>query len=128
MQPSEFIKPCFAVVVGWILSFKFEGEFLANSDILKQLEQTRVLSLDYYCRNRDLYYSWLRRDFYTKDLEWPNLVYSLWPSYFPDPLLNSMKKRAAESIRRASTEALYRPGGEGFLRAREHFYSLANAP
>ena len=27
MQPSEFIKPCFAVVVGWILSFKFKGEF-----------------------------------------------------------------------------------------------------
>lgn len=27
MQPSEFIKPFFAVVVGWILSLKFEDEF-----------------------------------------------------------------------------------------------------
>lgn len=27
MQPSEFIKPFFAIVVGWILSLKFEGEF-----------------------------------------------------------------------------------------------------
>lgn len=27
MQPSEFIKPFFAVVAGWILSLKFEGEF-----------------------------------------------------------------------------------------------------
>ncbi len=27
MQPSEFIKPFFAVVTGWILSMKFEGEF-----------------------------------------------------------------------------------------------------
>ncbi|MGI4775719.1 MAG: FtsW/RodA/SpoVE family cell cycle protein, partial [Janthinobacterium lividum] len=27
MQPSEFIKPFFAVVVGWILSLKFEDNF-----------------------------------------------------------------------------------------------------
>jgi cell division protein FtsW len=27
MQPSEFIKPFFVVVTGWILSLKFEGEF-----------------------------------------------------------------------------------------------------
>ena len=27
MQPSEFIKPFFAVVVGWLLSLKFEDEF-----------------------------------------------------------------------------------------------------
>lgn len=27
MQPSEFVKPFFAVVAGWILSLKFEGEF-----------------------------------------------------------------------------------------------------
>ncbi|MFU7501920.1 MAG: putative lipid II flippase FtsW [Candidatus Tisiphia sp.] len=27
IQPSEFVKPFFAVVVGWILSLKFEGEF-----------------------------------------------------------------------------------------------------
>ena len=27
LQPSEFIKPFFAVVTGWLLSLKFEGEF-----------------------------------------------------------------------------------------------------
>src|ERR1044071_6793480 len=27
MQPSEFMKPFFAVVVGWILSLKFEDDF-----------------------------------------------------------------------------------------------------
>jgi len=27
MQPSEFIKPFFAVIVGWLLSLKFEDEF-----------------------------------------------------------------------------------------------------
>ncbi|BFD46398.1 MAG: putative lipid II flippase FtsW [Rickettsia endosymbiont of Sergentomyia squamirostris] len=27
IQPSEFVKPFFAVVAGWILSLKFEGEF-----------------------------------------------------------------------------------------------------
>lgn len=27
MQPSEFIKPLFAVVIGWILSLKFDEEF-----------------------------------------------------------------------------------------------------
>jgi cell division protein FtsW len=26
-QPSEFMKPCFAVVTGWILSLKYHGDF-----------------------------------------------------------------------------------------------------